>query len=452
MATQTLGREETLAPSAASSLRAFLRVALLMAGTVSVSTLAGMFSTEKLNFLYKDQLHLTAGGTATLIILAGCSNYLRPLIGAGSDMFPLLGYHRRSYYALAALTMALGYFGLSLLPRYSYLDVVLLVTVTLAGVVTLLIMADAVMVTVGNKTGTVGRIQSVQQFVPFLLTLLFAARVGGYVTQHWSYTHCFRAAALTSLLALPLTFLIDERRVSPAQRPQETAEEHRAREEAKRAERVQTTDALRRAVRTPGLWAVVAYVFYLIFTPGTNTAQFYFSVDSLHFSKQFLGNLAQFVSAGVLLGIVTFGLISRKLPVFAIAWGAWALDCGQYAISFGLHDAFSAKIVSFALGFFGIMYGLCLFTLAARACPPHIEGTVYGLAMSAIGLAGALGEKVGSSLYDFYGPHSGHSTAYGWHALNAWGLALTVPAALLIFLLPTWAKSRTPLSAKPEPS
>ncbi len=429
---------------------AFLRVALLMAGTVAVGTLVGTFSGEKLSFLYKDQLHLSASGLASLVILLAIPNYLRPLIGAGSDFFPLLGYHRRSYYALAALLGSLGFFCLSVLPRYTYLTTALLVMLTIAGGVTLMIMADAVMVSVGNKTGTVGRIQATQQFTPYLLSLLFAARLGGYVTQHWSNAHCFRTAALTALLALPLTFLIDEKRSGVGQHERETPEEHAERLEAKRAERAQTAAALRQAARTPGLWAVIAFVFYLIFTPGTNTAQFYYSVDSLHFSKQFIGNLGQFTAAGVLLGILTFAAVSRKLPVVAATWGAWALDCLAYLINFGLHDPLSAKIVAFVGAFFGIMYTLCLFTLAARACPPFIEGTIYGLVISAIGLAGTLGEKVGGTLYDFYGPHSGHSAAHAWHALNGWGLALTVPAALLIFLLPAWAKSREPLSAKLE--
>lgn len=399
-------------------------------------------------FLYKEQLHLSAGGLASLAILAAIPNYLRPLIGAGSDLFPLLGYHRRSYYVLAVLTAAAGYFCLSLMPHYAYLTTLLLVMLAVAGGVTVMIMADAIMVTVGNKTGTVGRLQSVQMFIPFLLSLLFAARLGGYVTQHWSYAHCFRTAALTSLLALPLTFLIDEGRVSQQPHERETPAEHASRLEEKRAERAQTSDALKQAARSPGLWVVVAYVFYLIFTPGANTAQLYYEVDSLHFSKQFIGSLGQFLAAGVLLGILSFGVVSRKLPVVAVTLGAWVFDCCAYLINFGLHDHFSAEVVVFVGGFSGILYSLCLYTLAARACPPHIEGTVYGLVISAIALAGALGEKVGGTLYDFYGPHSGHSTAHAWHALNGWGLALTVPAGLLILLLPAWTKSRAPLSSK----
>ena len=444
---------QTSAPAASpADRRAFLRLALLMAGTVSVISLTNTFSAEKLNFLYKDQLHLTAGGLASLVILLAIPDYLRPFIGAGSDFFPLLGYHRRSYYVLASLVSALGYSGLSLLPHYAYLTTALLVIVTVAGGVTLMIMADAVMVTVGNRTGTVGRIQAVQQFMPYLLALLFAARLGGYVTQHWSNAHCFRAAALTALLALPLTVLIDEKRGSHKQRERETPEEHARRLEATRVERAQTGAALRQAARTPGLWAVVAFVFYLIFTPGTNTAQFYYFVDTLHFSKQFLGSLGQFGAAGNLLGILLFAAVSRKLPVPAFVWGAWALDCSDYLLNFGLHDVLSAKILTFVSAFTGIIYSLSLLTLTARACPPHVEGTIYGLFGSAVGLATTLSEKVGGTLYDFYGPKSHHSTAHAWYALNGWGLALTVPAALFILLLPAWAKSRQPLGVKAEAS
>lgn len=188
---------------------AFWRVALLMAGTVAVLALVGTFSGEKLRFLYKDQLHLSASAVASLTILLAIPTYFRPFIGASSDLFPLLGYHRRSYYALAVLLGAVGYFGLSLLPHPSYWTTAWLVIITVAGGVTLMIMADTIMVTVGNKTGTVGIIQSVQQFLPLLLSLVFLARLSGYVTQNWSYAHCFRLAALMSLLALPLTFLID---------------------------------------------------------------------------------------------------------------------------------------------------------------------------------------------------------------------------------------------------
>ena len=440
----------TALPSQLSDRAAYWRVAFLVAGTVTVWTLVTTFSLEKLSFLYKDQLHLSASAVATLGILIAIPNYLRPLIGASSDLFPLFGYHRRSYYALAALLSALGFGLLSLFSRPSYWTTVFLVMASTAGLVMLLVLADTMMVTVGNRTGTVGRIQSVQQFLPWLLSFVYLAHLSGFVTQHWSYARCFQAAALLSLLSLPLTLLIDEVRTQVPPRAMHLPGEAAARADLKHVERAQTVAALRDAARSPGLWAIVAFVFYLIFTPGTNTALFYYKTNTLHFSKQFIGDLGQYGAAGAMLGIVAFALVSRRASVLTIVLGAWLLDCGQYAINFALHDALTAKVVTFVAYFLGIVYVLCLYTLAARACPPQISGTIYGLFMAAIGLAGALGEKVGGTLYDSCGPASHHSAAYGWYALNAWGLALTIPAGLLIFFLPAWAKSRGPRTVQME--
>ena len=428
----------------------FWRVALLMAGTVTVYALVTAFSAEKLSFFYKEQLHLSASAFATLLILLNVPTYCRPLIGASSDLVPLLGYHRRSYYALAGLLQAAGFFVLSLFTHPSYWTTALLVIVTVAGVTTLMIMADAVMVQVGNRTGTVPRLLAIQQVLPQAILLAFAARLSGYVTQHWSYSACFRTAAFMALLALPLTLLINEKRVSGGQQTDESAAEHAERQQIKVQERAESLAALGQAIKSPGLWAVLAYVFYLVLTPSGATAQFYFEVDVLHFSKQFIGNLGQWSSAGVILGILTVVAVSRRISVRALVWSGWVIGTVSYLLNFALRDRLSAEILFFVGSYFGIISNLSLYTLAARACPPKVEGTIYGLFMASIGLAAVFSNKLGSMLYDFYGPAHHHSAVYGWYAMTWWGFGLTVPAALLILLMPAWSRSRAPLSAGPD--
>lgn len=445
MATQVL-TPETAAPAQSA---AFRRVALLMAGTVSVLTLVGTFSAEKLMFFYKEQLHLSASGVASLLILLAVPTYFRPFIGAGSDLFPVFGYHRRSYYALAALVAALGFFALSLVPHPSYWTTVLLVIITTAGGVTLMIMADAVMVAVGNQTGTVPLLQGIQQMLPYALSFVALAHLSGFVTQHWSYAACFRTAAALSLLTLPLTFLIDEKRVSHQQQAHESQEGLAKQRNEKAEGRAASALALRQAVKSPGLWAVIAYVFYFTLTPSGSTAQLYFEVNTLHFSKQFIGDLGQWSSAGVILGILTVVMIARRISVRALVWGGWTIGTLAYLVNFALRDETSAKIIFFIISYFSVLASLSLLTLSARACPPKVEGTVYALFIAAIGLATTLSNKIGGMLYDYYGvPH--HSAVHGWYALNWWGFGLTLLAAGLIPLMPAWARSTQPLSAKPE--
>lgn len=426
----------------------FRQVALLVGLTFGISTVISTFSYEKTNFLLKDTFAMTAGAMATFQIIVNVPNYLRPFLGSLSDLVPIFGYHRRSYYVLGTVVAALSYGALAMLHSYQYLTIALLLIGSYAGTTTLLIIADAVMVSIGNRTGSVGMLQSIQQFIQPLLSVAGLAIIGGYVTQHWSYSACFMGSAVASLASLPLFLFIEERPVLSARQSHESAEEHRARAALKAEERARTVSSLKTAAKSTELWAVVGFVFYLIFTPSNNNAQLFFMVNHLKFSKLFIGELDSPNSIGTMVGIVLFGFMSSRMPVRAIVWGAWAGDCLSYVVFFGMHGHTSAIVVNFLYGIIGIVYSLCLYTIAARACPPGIEGTAYGLVMATIYFAGTLSEKVGDSIFDWLGGEKAASITYAWNMDLVIGLLVTVPAALLIPFLPKWTRSNEPLKPK----
>ncbi|MBV8884484.1 MAG: MFS transporter, partial [Chroococcidiopsidaceae cyanobacterium CP_BM_RX_35] len=381
----------------------FWRVALLVSLTAAISALSLAFTSEKTTFLFKEELHLSVSAVGTLKILLGIPLYLQPFMGAWSDLFPFLGYHRRSYFILASATGALGFLGLSLLPQYHYTTVACLLLVAIAGGTLMGVMVNAVMVTVGNLTGTFGILQSLAIIIPLVMSLTYTSHLGGYVTQHWSYQHCFQVAALLFLVYAPLALLIDEPQVTAA-KPTSEMEADTDCTRAGQSERTRTAAALRQAATDRSMWAVVGFVFYLIITPGIFTAQIYFMTDVLHFSKQFIGDLGRFDAAGQIVALAGFMAVSRFLPVRVLVWGAWLMDCLSYPAQMLLHDATSAKFVKFFSSFIGLLYSLCLNVLAAKACPPGIEGTIYGLVMAVIQSGGVLSEKFGGVLYDYFGP------------------------------------------------
>lgn len=412
----------------------FWRVALLVGLTAAISALSSAFTSEKTTFLFKEELHLSVSDVGTLNILLGIPLYLQPFLGAWSDLFPLFGYHRRSYFILASATGALGFLGLSLLPQYHYTSVACLLLVAIAGVTLMVVMINAVMVAVGNLTGTFGILQSLAVIIPLVMSLTYTSHLGGYVTQHWSYQHCFQVAALLFLVYAPLALLIDE--------PQRSASEMEA---DSAPERTRTATALRQAATDRSMWAVIGFVFYLIVTPGIYTAQIYFMTDVLHFSKQFIGDLGRFDAAGQITALLGFMALSRFLPVSALVWGAWLMDCLSYPAQMLLQDATSAKFVKFFSSFIGLLYSLCLNMLAAKACPPGVEGTIYGLVMAVIQLGGVLSEKFGGVLYDYFGPlNQAHhyTTQHGWFWALAVGLGFTLLAVVFIPFLPEWARSK----------
>ena len=344
------------------------------------------------------------------------------------------------------LVEAAGCFGLALMPHYRYAAVALAVIIAGAGSVMLYVVAQAVMVQIGNATGQIGRLQTVTRFISPVLTIAFAAHLSGYVTQHWSYRACFAASGLITLFTLPLTWLIDERRLPRAAR--QTPEENAARRAARRTDRAQTTAALREATRSPAIRCVIGFIFYLQLVPEIGTARFFFLVDHLHLSKQAIGDLGGWSSAGALLGVLVFAAVSTRLPVRVITWGA-VLFGGLYYLPLAfIHDGTSAKAASLACELSDSWYGLCMATLAARVCPRRIEGTVYALYGAASALGWQIGNKTGSLLYDHFGAHQ--HIVLGWHVMLWVAMGMTASAAALIPFMPAWARSHRSLQALSE--
>ena len=422
-----------------------IRTALLVGLTIFVGALISALIGEKLTFLYKEELHLTTSGIGTLLILTGIPSYLQPFMGAWSDLFPLFGYHRRSYFILASLLDAFGFLCLSTLHQYHYAVVAGLIILTGTGGILLWVMTNATMVAIGNRTGSFGRLQSLRLFVPLAMQIAFTSHLGGYAAEKLSYGLVFMLAALLSLVRGSFFVFITEPHEREVGSKTETLEARAARQQRKAEERAKTARALRRAAATPGLWVIVAYVFYLILTPGLNTARTFFEKDALQFTKQFIGDLGVYSAVGVLIGIAGFGLVSRRLPIWSLVWGAWLMDTIGYLLMLRIHDAHTARIFLTCRGAVDVVYDLCLMTLAARACPPGIEGTIYGLVLAAIAFAGALSEKIGSSLYDHFGPSHGYSITHGWVYGQWCGFAFTVVAFVFIPFLPAWTRSRATL-------
>lgn len=412
------------------------RTALLVAAAAALGGVLSAVTANKQLFLYKDTLHLSASGVGTLLLIINLPAYLQPFMGGLSDLYPLGGWHRRSYFALAAVVQALGYWGLMTLHQYHYAALVCLLIVAGTGSALAGVLINAAMVSVGNRTGTFGILQTLFQFTPLVLSLVYTAHLDGEVTASWSYRHTFLVAALLSLAFLPLTFLLEDRRLTAGHGALGTA-----REAAKRAERTQTAVALREAVATPGMWVMTAFLFYLYVTPLLLTASVYYETDVLRLSKGFIGRLDSWISAGSITGLVAFGLFSRRLPIRALVWGAIGSDAAIYLIAMTMHDAPSVRIAQFLWNFLAIFLAVCLNTLAARACPPQIEGTVYGLMQAALSLSLVLCDKFGSALYDRFGPAHGHSIAHGWFCALWFGFGFTLLAVFFVPFLPAWAKS-----------
>ena len=395
----------------------------------------------KLTHIEKHNLGLTAGGFGTLGLILGIPAYLQPFLGGISDLYPILGYRRRSYWFLGHLTIAASLIGFTLLKTYTYYPALALLLLQGFGGLFAGVAFNAVMVRVGNRTGLFGSMQSVSQLVPTILAIAGTSHLAGYAAQYWSAHRCFVTALLLYLCSLPFVFLFPEKRAEVHKMTEEEKLEHQRKHILQNQN---TKAALKKAASTPGLWAIVAFVFYLILTPSPPT--YFYQRNGLHFSLQFIGNLGIWSSSGILIGLGLFTILSRYLPVWSLVWGAYLMDCIGYIFNFYMLGPRSAEMVTLFGAIIGIIYSLMLYTLAARATPKGIEGTVYGLVLSAIALGSALGTKIGYNIYDMFGGlnAANHSAILqGWRWSNGFGFVFTVIAIVFIPFLPKWTHSRS---------
>ena len=420
-----------------------VQVALLIAVSVTLNTVLGAFTGLKGSYLQKDVLHLDATQMAMLALITGLPAYIRPFMGTWVDLIPLFGLHRRSYYFISWLAYAAGQLAIACTnPHdYGYLFYVLVTIVTGLGANLLFVVMDSVMVAIGNQTGTIGRMQGIQQGLPLIYGLTFTSVLSGYVAEHWSYQNCYLAGGLLTAAGSLTAFLIHEKPVDRRDQhmPNTLAERHIEKLQDKR-DTAAHARTLGKALISPGLWISVVYVFYLILTPGPGQAQFLYFVKVLHYSPQFIGDLGIPGNAGAIIATVLFLLVGRKLPTAVFVWGAFLGDLSSYPLLFLYKGHLSAEIITFVSSFTGQIYNLCLLTFAAKVTPKGVEASIYALFVSAIAIAGSLSNLFGSSLYDYFGPAHHFGLVHGWH-MCAWvGIFFTLIACIMIPFLPRWTR------------
>lgn len=158
--------------------------------------------------------------------------------------------------------------------------------------------------------------------------------------------------------------------------------------------------------------------------------------DALHLNDQQTGLMVAVPSLGGAglrlalgflvdrIGAKNTGLLAQCVVMGALAWG-WLIGLGSYQ---------AVILMGFMLGFAGASFAVAL-PQAGRWYPPHLQGTVLGLAG-----AGNIGVVIDALL----APRI--ANAYGWQAV--FGFAL-IPAVLVFIVYAIFSKE-APLKVKPK--
>jgi MFS family permease len=329
---------------------------------------------------------LSAGLVANFFAVSTIPWLVKPVYGMISDFVPLFGRRRLSYLVLTSALAAAAGSTVGLSGTREYWMLLAMFTTMGVGLAFTDVLADALMVENGRRLNLTGAFQSVQ-WASIYTSAILVGIVGGWLAHHRHLSMAFLLAAAFPVLTLVSAVAVVREPYAPADR-------------AALRERLR---AVRDALRAREVWLVAGFIFLFMFSPSFGPGFLFYQTDRLGFSQQFIGTLAALQSLGSVVGALTYAPMSRRWPLrrrINVTIGLSAASMLQYLLYRG---AASAMVIDFTYGWVYMVTTLAFLELAAKACPPHIEGTFFALLMSVYnaGMQGA--QWAGGHLYDAIG-------------------------------------------------
>merc|ERR1711988_462985 len=143
-------------------------------------------------------------------------------------------------------------------------------------------------------------------------------------------------------------------------------------------------------------------------TPSWETAGFYFYTNELQFSPEFLGKINIGGAIASIIGVGIFQKYLKNIEISKVILGATILSTiiglsNLILVThtnrlWGLNDQLFAFADNVLLTVIGQVAFMPILVLAARLCPPGIEGTLFAALMSGFNAASALGAELGALL------------------------------------------------------
>ncbi len=336
-----------------------------------------------LQFLLKNEVHVTREQMAAFFFWSGLAWYLKPFAGILTDAFPLFGTRRRHYMLISSVVTALGWIGVGFLP-HTYgallfgamtLGISMVMTSTVTG---------AFLVEAGQSMGATGRLSALRMGVYNVCTLI-QGPIGGFLATV-GFMWATGANAVLALSIFPIAyFFLREKRVSQ----QGTAVVLKS-----------ARDQLRTIGRSKNLWLAVLFLGLFYFSPGFTTPLFYKQTDELHFSSQAIGNLGVLTGGFAILASILYSQLIRRIKIRFMLFGS-ILTAALGALAYLFYSDWNrAMIIESEYGFFFALAEVSLIDLAARSTPKGCEGLGYSLILSIRNMAIFGADIVGSYLVD----------------------------------------------------
>ena len=369
-----------------------IAIVYFIQGLLGISRLA-------LSFYYKDTLHLTPVDLTFISSITAIPWIIKPFYGFISDTFPLFGYKRKSYIALSGILGTISWAILAFLATLgdntSIISSIFLVSLSSLSVAFSDVLVDAIVVSKSRDQGQAGSLQSLC-WSSSAIGGIISAYLSGHLLQRYGTSFVFSLTAMMPLVMTAASVLIQENKI---EHTTTTYQAPTLKQQALNIKKVLSEKDI--------LYPLLFLIIWNI-TPSAGSALFYFEVNELHFTPEFLGTLGLASSLSSLVGIVIYNQKLKSLPLKTLF--KWTCILGTVLGMtplilithlnriLGLPDALFAITDDIILSILGQITFMPILVLAANICPPGVEAMLYATIMGAINLSGSIGKIFGGLL------------------------------------------------------
>ena len=362
---------------------------------------------QTLIIVFKDR-GLSPSAVANFFLITTIPWMIKPVYGLVSDLVPIFGRRRKSYFVLTTVVSAAGGAWLAIFSEHKFWGLAIFFTAMGLGLAFSDVLTDALMVEEGRPHGLTGAFQAVQ-WASITASSILVGALGGYLAEGRELRLAFAIAACFPVVSLIMVFVF----IREPRRPFD------------RAAFAETAAAIRAALSHRDVWTVAGFIFFFMFSPSFGPAFLYYQTDELGFNQQFIGYLSALNSAASVLGAIAYAPLARRVPLRSLL--NWSIGVGVAGtLSYLAYQGrTSAVLIDTFFGGVGMIMQLAFLDLAAKACPRRVEATFFALLMSVYNAGQQLSQNVGARLYE----------TVGFTPLVLISTAMTAAAWLLVPLL-----------------
>ena len=357
--------------------------------------------------LLKTDLHASRQAMASFFALSTLAWYFKPLAGIFTDSVPIFGTRRKYYLIISALIAGALYLVVGVVPRTFTSVLVAMIAVNCMLVVGSTV-AGGLIVEIGNREQATGRLNSSRYFVMNACTLI-GGPLGGYLAAR-AFGLTAVAGAIIAMSVVPFAWwMIKEPRVT----------------QTNNQSWIVAKQQFATLMKSKVLWSAAGLLFLVYIAPGFSTPLYYFQVDTLKLSQQFIGTLIMLSGGFGILGAFIYAFMCRKYTLRTLLYISIVISVLTTMCYLFYRSGTAAAVIESQNGLIATIAELALMDLAARATPRGSEGLGFALMMSVRNGGQALSDIFGSWLIDQH-----HVTFFNLVWLNA------ATTALILIVIP----------------